>query len=356
MKESFVAIPNRMFAFETDYFATNDELLVFYHVCTLVSARNPSLCILNIELLNTIMKLDQKNQSRGKQRIKDALLGLAQNKYINIMYSEDIIKYNTLLQISIPSIDDSIYTDPVKSGGSTYTGFTAVTEELFSCAETVLELKVAIYVEWRSKIDYDVSYKEWTKVLGVCHQTAVKIISECKDKGLIIKLRGDYYYTSTGEIRQQTNKYKSVTKQPEFNQQKEINTVVKSMTAQSKSTETRSHKWFTDSRLDDNDLYIFFTTDCTVLKQHAEKRLKGICKTANGKEAIDKLIKKANEKTLKEKHEKQTRQVQEALSNSNMSQYISHEDEDYYSHYRRVKQMRGRKTNTHDFSYLLGND
>lgn len=345
-----------MFAFETDYFATNDELLVFYHVCTLVSARNPSLAILNIDLLNNIMNLDQKNQSRGKQRIKDAILGLTQKKYINIVNCESTLRYNTLLRISIPSTDDSIYTDSVKSGGSTYKGFTPVKEELFSSAETVLELKVAIYVEWRSKIDYAISYKEWVNVLSVCHQTAVKIISECKDKGLITKLRGDYYYTSTGEIRQETNRYKSVSKQPEYNQQKKINTVVKSMTTQSQSTETRPHNLFTDRRLDMNDLYIYLTTDCVVLKQHAEKRLEGICKTPAGKKAMDTYTKKAKEKIKKEKQEKHVMNVQEALSNSNMPDIFFDDNEDHDTRYRRIKQSQERNRKMNDYSYLLGND
>ncbi|QGS68704.1 hypothetical protein CV093_10170 [Oceanobacillus sp. 143] len=84
---------------------------------------------------------------------------------------------------------------------------------MYTKSNTIEQFKVLIYVKWRSfsnskkKQSYAISYREWESVLKVSHQTAVKIIEQCCEDGLIKKERGEYYTNCDGEIRQETNKY-----------------------------------------------------------------------------------------------------------------------------------------------------
>ena len=66
---------------------------------------------------------------------------------------------------------------------------------------------IAFITKWaytRSAISYD----EWTRVLRVSNKTAVKVIKEMRDKGLIRVSSGKYYEVVDGCFRQEMNKYK----------------------------------------------------------------------------------------------------------------------------------------------------
>ncbi|WP_419872767.1 hypothetical protein [Candidatus Pristimantibacillus sp. PTI5] len=350
---SYVAIPNRMFAHETEYFTTNDEFLMFYHIGTLVIARNPNLARLNIELLNSIMLLDQKNLSRGKKRISVALLSLHSKGYIKIVHSDGELKNNTMLDITIPEIKQSIYKESVKSGGSIYKGYTAADDDMFSRTESVFELKVLTYVKWRSKISYSISFKEWASVLGVCHQTAFSIISDCMQKGLITKHSGDYYTTHDGKIRRETNKYFETPTKQESDPSKEANTVKRSKKNSTESKETRPHNLFGTDYLDENDIYVYFTTTCDLAKEQGRKRIDAISKSsASGKARMDNLKKKANVIIEQENSEKHVMKVYSAFSDANKEHYAIEYDNE--QNYRQSKQFS--KQDDRDYSYLLGND
>lgn len=350
--KNFVAIPNRMFAYETEYFTTNDEYLVFYHIGTLVSARNPNHARLNIELLNSIILLDKKNPSRGKKRINDALLSLHSKGYIKIVHSDGELKNNTMLDIIFPEIEQSLYKDPVKSGGSIYKGYTGVDDDMFSRTESVLELKVLTYVNWRSKISYSISYREWKSVLDVCHQTAVKVISDCIEKGLITKHRGDYYTTTDGMIRQETNTYYEKSNKQETDPSKEANTTRLSKKLSRESKETRPHNLFGIEFLDVKDMHVYLTTTCRLTKEQGKKRIDAISKSPSGKARMDNLKKKANIIIEQENFEKQVMNVQSALSDACM--FDPGNVHDFENEYRRVQPL---PTNENrDFSYLLGDD
>ncbi|ANC78268.1 hypothetical protein ABE65_016255 [Fictibacillus phosphorivorans] len=296
-EDYFVAMPNCMFAFDTDLYVTDEEFLLFYYLGTIVQARNPHLVLTNIEFLSSIMVSFDSNSSRRKSKIKKALLSLETKEYISIHHTSSEIKNNSSLKISIIDLKHPIYTNSVKSGKWTYMGFTQITENMYSSVKNGKQLKIISYVSWRSQIDYRISYYEWERVLDVSHQTAVKLISECQKKGLIIKHRGDYFITPSGEIRQETNSYEiNKKKSTEFNLAKEINTNAKSETKSMMSIETRPNNWFEtgdDSWLTENDFYIYLTSKCFVLKEHADKRIAGIQKSECGAQKIKNKMEKA---------------------------------------------------------------
>ncbi len=302
-KDFFVAIPNKMFAFETDLFVSDDEFLLFYHLGTIVQARNKMLVIVNIDLLSSMLNRIDTNTSRVKNKVKIALLGLETKGYISIKYYDTKLNNSTLLYITLVDKKHSIYVKDVKCGSWKYVGFTMVTEEMFNKTSNARELKVLTYILWRSTIEYSISYYEWEKILGVSHATAVNIIKECQSKGSIVKQRGDYYTTACGDIRQETNRYSiketEDVKENKISLLKEINTITKSMSAEDSSNEERPNKWFytgDESKLDVDDMYIYLTTNCPVLKKHADKRINGLIKTPTGRAVFDNLKQKAEER------------------------------------------------------------
>jgi len=169
---------------------------------------------------------------------------------------------------------------------------------------SILHYTVLIYVKWREGINYAISYSEWEQVLGVSHTTAVKILKECSLNGMIVKERGQYYLNSNGETRQETNKYKINTvpdKKPD--EEKELNTKVKSWSSKNITSEERDSNWFktgVESKLEYNDMYIYLTTKCNVLKEHAQKRINGLNNSEGGQNLVESLMKKAKEKLNKE--------------------------------------------------------
>lgn len=351
MNNPFVAFPMKMYAYETKYFASDDEFLVFFHIGRLVSARNPLIAFVNVELLHPMIQFDRTNDSRNKKRILNAILGLQSKNYIKIEQPEQDAKNTTLLTITLPHVEDSIYTSVVYSGGSKYSGFTPVTDTMFGMADTVKELKVLIYTDWRGKINYSVSYREWADVLGVSSQTAVNLIESCREKGFISKHRGDYYKADDGSIRQETNRYfvkHSVG--GDWNPDKEMNTALKSMKSKQNSTETRPHKWFTKDFIVENDMYVYLTTKCDVLKEHAKSRINGVSTSPSGKEIMEKLRTKTMKKI--EQHQ-QIRRVNEAISQENMRELIyeslDNRVEKSWTHYKERRK-------SDDFSHILGND
>ncbi|MEK4245288.1 hypothetical protein MKZ20_08085 [Psychrobacillus sp. FSL K6-2684] len=351
-EENYVQIPNKMFAFDTEYYATNDELFIYYHLGKIVQARNPILILTSIDMLNELTILDQSNLSRGKSRIKNALLGLQAKGYIS--FECDVpLKNTSLIKVYLPNKEDKVFKEKVKSGSWTYYGYTEVRESLLAKAEKIEHIKVLIYVKWREGIkgiEYAISYSEWEKVLGVSHSTAVKLLNECSQKGMIVKHRGDYYITANGETRQETNRYKV---RPDvvsgkFDLQKEVNTIVNSVDLEIKSSEKRKSNWFKtgeESKLHVNDFYIYLTTECTILKTHAKKRIEGLKKSETGLQFYIHTMSKAQEKISLETRDKLIEKVKDEQMMLDMLDDLE-----------RPTVSWKQQTNKNDLSDILGDD
>lgn len=310
-KEKFVPLPNRVFAFDTNYYLNDDEFLVYYYLFFLVTARDTNVSIVNIELLNFYTEFDRGNPSRGKKRIGEALMGLHRKCYIKLIHSDDKLRYNTTLKVNLPVLSDPIYESIVESDSLKFRGFTMVKHDMVNRASTIKQLKVQIYVSWRSFANVDdapefaIPYSQWEKVLRVSYATAVKIINSCVEDGLITKYRGQYYKTLDGDIRQETNRY-SLNEKEELSAGEVIKDIITELNVCSikdQSIEKRSHRWFNtgsnDSKLIVDDFIILLSTNCNVLKNHAKKRIDAIVDSGeDGKKMIDSFFEKAQKKLL----------------------------------------------------------
>ncbi|WP_336882265.1 hypothetical protein [Priestia koreensis] len=306
-KPQYVSIPNKAFAFETDYYLENDELLVYYHVCCCVSARNPLLTLINVDMLSELITFQDNNTARKKKRIRDAVVNLHEKGYFSLSTKEEKIKNSTLLNIHLFHDKTPLFELKVRSGSWNYKGYTQIYDEEFNRVSTPEEFKVLIYTKLRSfenlkedKCKYAISFFEWASVLKVTHATAVKIINQCVENKIIIKHSGEYYLTTLGKVRQDTNKYELKTETEFEDSEHEVETQAPDddiyVKEYHKSTEQSTHGWFykkSNYRLTPNDMVVYFTTECNVLKKHAEKRIRAVSKSSKGKAAMDNLMNEA---------------------------------------------------------------
>lgn len=274
----FVRIPVDMFDEKN---ISGDGVLLFHEICFHGNCRNPYVTYITVDMLSQVSGLTVKV-------VIEKIIELSNEGFITFQTDDSELKKNTFLTIHTP-----------KGMTKAYDGF----QELHkSTVDRVKEssikkkgqtLKALVYIMWRKNIEYKISYKEWAYVLGISERTANTFIKELVDEGLISKIRGDYYTTETGEIRQEMNSY-----------------VVKDEKKIFKSNITQDHKRnlsvadllveCTDERINpDNcrlfiygsdltveDMYIYKTTKCPLVLKWGKKRYEAISTTKGGKKLV----------------------------------------------------------------------
>lgn len=300
-EEKFVRIPLKMFAYGTEHYVTDDEIAVYYELGFHCWGRDVSVSNINVELLHA--RLEWHN---GKNRIIEALSGLRTKNYI--AYNCDDVKAITYLTINMPRVKSKLYEDKVKVGGTTYTAWEGINETIMNAckqdkANTGRRLKVLTYVLWRSKIGYRIAYEEWENVLQVSESTAKRLIKRLKEEGLINVVSGKYYTDLFGNVRQEINKY-DVTKSKveDENSYKPTETekhrkMMKVAELLLKTTDERVHKRTNlleyGSTLDVEDMVIYMTTECLIVKKIGKERYNAISKSLEGREMVESWRQKA---------------------------------------------------------------
>ncbi|TMN23158.1 hypothetical protein [Lentibacillus cibarius] len=203
--EFYVMFPLRMFSYEHEGFIDKketDALLVFFILGKLSNFHDRTKTFCNIEMLDGMLNLDPNSKKRSRKRVIDALEVLELKGYIRMKYEGELSKAPI---IEIETIQEH---ETTVSGGSTYSGYVKVFEDVFEHADGDGKLfKILIYTLWRQNIDYSISYKEWSKVLGVTEVTAKSQIKRYKEQGKIIVESGSRYRDEQGQVRQEMNSY-----------------------------------------------------------------------------------------------------------------------------------------------------
>ncbi|GGA11903.1 hypothetical protein GCM10008018_66210 [Paenibacillus marchantiophytorum] len=306
--EKFVKTPMRMLAYASPSYATDDEIAVYYEIVYHASARDVSISNVNVDLLYARLQWDSKSISRGKKRIIDALAGLSQKGFISIDCNGEEIKATTYLVIRTPRNRSKLFDEKVVSDGTVYTGWTPVTELIMKIAKADEKnigqrLKVLTYVLWRNNIQYAVSFDEWANVLKVSPSTAKRIIKSLKGEGIIKVKSGVYYTDDYGNVRQEINQY-SVNDEPEADEDGYKPTITQRHSKLMKvadllmaTTDRRMTKRINlfeyGSELSEDDMYIYLTTECLLVKEWGKKRFNAISKNASGKEMVESWESKA---------------------------------------------------------------
>lgn len=298
MKQYYVEIPNKMFAYETEFYVDEYELYIYYIVAKNVLAWDTKCTRTSIDLLYQLIGLYDTNESRAKKKIKESLLKLKDKGYFEFECPSSF-KNSKLLTINLFDNNSEIFTKKISTDHSNYLGYTKVDEELIKRANNLYQIKILTYIVWRKGIEYSISYAEWASVLGVSDTTAKQMIARACEENLITKKRGKYYLNAEGEPRQQMNSY-SVKEQKNktINSNKEENIKMRDAGAKLVCSEKRKHNWYdSNSKINEDDVYIYLTSESSVLKERAEKRMNAISQASpGGNSMISEFIRKANQR------------------------------------------------------------
>lgn len=208
MTKFYVMYPVRFFSYENPGFIDKNEtdaMLVFFILGKLSNFHERTRSFVNVSLLDGLLRLDPKSPTRSRKRIVTALEVLEQKGYITMKYdSNERICSAPLIEVQVIDKQESSL-----SGASKYDGFVKVTEELFELANGDGKLlKILVYTLWRQNIDYSISFKEWSKVLGVSEKTARNLIKQYEEHGKLVVQHGEHYRDEKGKVRQAMNKYR----------------------------------------------------------------------------------------------------------------------------------------------------
>ncbi len=210
-------LPNVSRAYGSEYYLTDVEMAILVQLGVNVTAFETSIVKTNVDMLNAELEID-KNVSRGRSTISEAIISLQQKGYIKVEFVGKNIESSPLLTVTI--LND-LNNTLVEVDGTKFTGFTAVTKDILKVAKEGKpvkfgqRLKVLTHIKWRNEINYSISFEEWKNVLNVVLSTAKSNIYKMEKDGSIEILHGEYkrnddgtlYLAEDGRPRQDRNTY-----------------------------------------------------------------------------------------------------------------------------------------------------
>lgn len=314
--EKFVKIPMKMLAYASPSYATDDEIAVYYEIVYHGWIREMSISHVNVELLYARLQWDKSTPSRGKKRVITALKGLKQKGYISIDSNGEEIDATSYLVIRTPRKMSKLFDEKIPCGNTIYSGYEEVPESIMKIAKADdknigQRLKILTYVQWRHNIGYGVCFDEWANVLQVSPSTAKRIIKSLKEEGIINVKSGEYYTDTDGNKRQKPNQY-SIKAQREEDEDGYNPTVTQRqnkfmkvadllMATTDNRMRSRLNLFEYGSDLSEEDMYIYLTTECPIVKEWGKKRFDAISKNVSGKAMVEDWESKARKMMLQPK-------------------------------------------------------
>ncbi|MBZ3642421.1 hypothetical protein ITX49_14660 [Enterococcus casseliflavus] len=215
-KNSFGVIPNRMFAWGTDSWCSNDEKMVYLELwfSQLISEMGEStdnkVITTNIDMLTH--RLDWRTTSResiGYTRVVHSLNSLRNKGYI-IFKGEDLSARNLkTFDIIVLGMDyDTVVEINVDWSAKTrkFQGYSKLmADEYNMLKEGKYDLTLYLYAQWRENVGYKISYVEWSNVLGVSDRHVKRIVSGTE---VLTKVQGQFNKELS---KNETNSYKAKT-------------------------------------------------------------------------------------------------------------------------------------------------
>lgn len=308
-KDKFVRIPMKMFAYGTKHYVTDDEMVVYYELGYHCWGRDISVAHINVELLHA--RLEWNN---GKNRIIKALSGLRDKKYI--FYNCDDIKATTYLTIHMPRVKTKLFEEAVVVDEKLkLAGWEGITETIMNickqdkATKTGQRLKVITYILWRANLKntrdfiYCISFPEWANVLQVSERQAIRIIDSLKREKVIKVTSGAFYFDNNNQIRQEMNKYAMPEPKGEdgndykptmSGRNRKIVAVAELLiNTIDERVKVRSNLFDYGSALGVEDMIIYKTTECKLVKEQGKKRFNSLSKSESGKAMVESWTRKA---------------------------------------------------------------
>lgn len=316
--ESYIKIPNYIFdKLSPDEYYIYCRLRYDYIMYTSNCTKT------NIDILSQQV-IFYAHQTRNKNYIQQILSTLCTNNFINIHYEGELKNY-TLLNVTFTDINPT-------------SEYTILDNKFIDIDDPQALCVIANIKRWQDVKNKTFSLAEWADKIKVSERTMQRIFERMEESNLLRITSGEYYRTAKGELRQENNKYYLVDNS--FDSQ-QIDTNVDVNTATEKKVElkvltgekgsadvnvpqmpskmpNKQHK-ITDPRvlerdnlirddvkMEDEDFYIYVTTDDPVVKRLADAKFKRISGTERGKAFIDNCVARAmRERDEVERHKRQ---------------------------------------------------
>lgn len=188
-EKSFGTIPNRMFAWGTNDWCSNDEKMVYLElffmqeVSEMLEGSNKTMTI-TIETLAYALNWKTDRRSVGYNRVVKCLNSLRRKKYIHFsgedLTARDVETFTVLILEDYETVVEADAPWSQRNNVRQFYGYTKIMSgEYRTLKESKYDLTLYLYSKWRENIKtYQISYVEWSMILGVTDRQARTIISE----------------------------------------------------------------------------------------------------------------------------------------------------------------------------------
>lgn len=226
-EKSFGTIPNRMFAWGTNDWCSNDEKMVYLElffmqeVSEMLEGSNKTMTI-TIETLAYALNWKTDRRSVGYNRVVKCLNSLRRKKYIHFsgedLTARDVETFTVLILEDYETVVEADAPWSQRNNVRQFYGYTKIMSgEYRTLKESKYDLTLYLYSKWRENIKtYQISYVEWSMILGVTDRQARTIISETvairKYQGAFNEVLGK---NNTNSYKAKTNTYKQAEKASE---------------------------------------------------------------------------------------------------------------------------------------------
>lgn len=226
-EKSFGTIPNRMFAWGTNDWCSNDEKMVYLElffmqeVSEMLEGSNKTMTI-TIETLAYALNWKTDRRSVGYNRVVKCLNSLRRKKYIHFsgedLTARDVETFTVLILEDYETVVEADAPWSQRNNVRQFYGYTKIMSgEYRTLKESKYDLTLYLYSKWRENIKtYQISYVEWSMILGVTDRQARTIISETvairKYQGAFNEVLGK---NNTNSYKAKTNTYKQAQKASE---------------------------------------------------------------------------------------------------------------------------------------------
>ncbi len=177
-EKSFGTIPNRMFAWGTNDWCSNDEKMVYLElffmqeVSEMLEGSNKTMTI-TIETLAYALNWKTDRRSVGYNRVVKCLNSLRRKKYIHFsgedLTARDVETFTVLILEDYETVVEADAPWSQRNNVRQFYGYTKIMSgEYRTLKESKYDLTLYLYSKWRENIKtYQISYVEWAMVLDV---------------------------------------------------------------------------------------------------------------------------------------------------------------------------------------------
>ncbi|MCD7032858.1 hypothetical protein LRR81_01360 [Metabacillus sp. GX 13764] len=333
--KNFVKMPMAMLAYGTNWYAEDDEVVLYAHLVLERQYKRPTSIQTNIELIHSIVQFDKSNPSRGKARVKKALIALAEKRYINLSSNKDEISNSSLLTIDFYLTKDNLSVVTTDNHKTVFSGYAELNYEEYLLAKYAGRyIKIIMHTKYRENINYKITISEWANVLQISERTVLR--DKENWNAFVTETKGIKSFTEGVGYRQEASTYMNGAQETSKTFETTEESFKSKIIMKNKISECKDRRFLNNPNLFENrsklsyyDIYLWKTTDCEVAKKVGDQRIKSICKSDGGKAMISDFIRKADARIMNDEKRKEEIKVRDSVNIAHFEEFGYPTDDNY---------------------------